>query len=86
MTRTLLHTLVDALLALALLRSSSPAATPVAAMAAAGAGVAQRVQRLLFPPTPTHARVGLSLVLGAVLLGPILPAGMTVIVPMLCAS
>jgi beta-lactamase regulating signal transducer with metallopeptidase domain len=78
-------TVVDALLALSLPRARTPAITPAVAMGAAGVGVAERVERLLFPPDPTRTRVGLSLTLAAVLLGPAVTAGMTAIVPMLCA-
>jgi hypothetical protein len=77
--------LVDALVALTL-RAGSPPATPTSALAAAGAGVAQRVQRLLFPPSLTRARIGLTLTLGAVLLGPALSAGLMAVAPMLCAK
>jgi Zn-dependent protease with chaperone function len=76
---------VDALLALTLPATSTPVITPAVAMGAAGVGVAQRVERLLFPPDPTRARIGLTVTLAAVLLGPVLTACMTVIVPMLCA-
>jgi Zn-dependent protease with chaperone function len=76
---------VDALLALTLPAARIPAITPAVAMGAAGVGVAERVERLLFPPDPTRVRIGLTLTLGAVLLGPALTAAMTVLVPMLCA-
>lgn len=72
---------VDALLALVLPSPTSspphaPLATPVAALGAAGLAVTQRIERLLFPPDRTSARMGLALVLGAVLLGPSLAAGL----------
>jgi Zn-dependent protease with chaperone function len=77
---------VDALLALTLPGAvSPPVITPAVAMGAAGVGVAERVERLLFPPAPTRARIALTLTLAAVLLGPTLAAVMTVFVPMLCA-
>lgn len=76
---------VDALLALTLPAAPAPTITPAVAMGAAGVGVAERVERLLFPPDRTRARIGLTLTLGAVLLGPVLTAAMTVFVPMLCA-
>lgn len=94
-------TLVDALLALTLTPTSSsptgappaPSATrpatrtgtPTGALAAAGTGVARRAQRLLFPPDPTRARLGLTLALAVVLLGPTLATGIAGAVPMPCA-
>jgi len=75
-------TVADALIALTL---PAPPATPVTAMAAAGVSVTQRVQRLVFPPNPTPARLGLTLILAGVLLSPLLTVGMTALAPMLCA-
>lgn len=76
---------VDALLALTLPDVSPPAITPAVALGATGVGVAERVERLLFPPDPARARLGLTLTLAGVLLGPVFTAAMTVFVPMLCA-
>jgi hypothetical protein len=42
------------------------------------------VQRLLFPPNPMPARLGLALILAGVLLSPLLTVGMTALAPMLC--
>lgn len=82
-------TVVDALLALILPSPTSspphaPLATPVAALGAAGLAVTQRIERLLFPPDRTSARTGLALVMGAVLLGPALTAGLMIAPPALC--
>jgi Zn-dependent protease with chaperone function len=78
-------TVADALLALAL-PGGGPSRTPTVALPAAGAGVAARVERLLFPPDPTRARIALTLTLVAGLLSPVVATGMTVLVPMLCGG
>ena len=78
-------TVADALLALAL-PGGGPSRTPTVALPAAGTGVAARVERLLFPPDPTRARIALTLTLAAGLLSPVIATGMTVLVPMLCAG
>lgn len=78
-------TVADALIALAL-PTPTPPLTPAVAMGAASVGVAERVERLFDPPAATPTRIALTLTLAAVLLGPALAAGMTVLVPMLCAS
>ncbi|BBZ07668.1 M56 family metallopeptidase [Mycolicibacterium monacense] len=82
-------TVVDALLVLILPSPTSssphaPLATPVAALGAAGLAVTQRIERLLFPPNRTPARTGLALVMGAVLLGPALTAGLMIAPPVSC--
>ncbi|OFJ51138.1 peptidase M48 [Mycolicibacterium grossiae] len=82
-------TVVDALLALILPSPTSspphaPLATPVAALGAAGLAVTQRIERLLFPPDRASARTGLILVMGAVLLGPALTAGLMSAPPVPC--
>jgi Zn-dependent protease with chaperone function len=75
-------TVVDALLALALPTPHPPGA---AALGAAGLGVAQRVERLLFPPDSARARISLTLTLAAGLLGPaIAVAVMLAASPTLC--
>jgi hypothetical protein len=56
----------------------------VAALGAAGLAVTQRIERLLFPPDRTSARTGLALVMGAVLLGPALTAGLMTAPSVLC--
>ena len=73
-------TVVDALLAL-----SRPAgtATEIPALGAVGVGVAQRVERLLFPPDRTRARLTLGLTLGALLLGPVCTAALLITGPAL---
>lgn len=83
-------TVVDALLALALPTPSAsiqdPAvAVPAAALCAAGSGVTQRVERLLFPPDPLRARVTLSLATIAAFLGPAVTVGLLITLPTLCA-
>ncbi|MCH9730421.1 MAG: M56 family metallopeptidase [Actinomycetia bacterium] len=77
---------VDALLALALPSPMlTPAvAVPAPALSAAGSGVAQRVERLLFPPAKLRARITLSLATSAVLLGPVVAASLLIAVPTLC--
>lgn len=82
-------TVVDALLALTLPNPTAPMPAPVAAMSApalsaAGTGVPQRVQRLLFPPDQRRARITLSLAAGATLLGPVVTASLLIAVPTLC--
>lgn len=79
-------TVVDALLALTL---PTPMPAPVApmpapALSAAGSGVTQRVQRLLFPPNQLRARFTLSLAASATLLGPVVTASLLIAVPTLC--
>jgi hypothetical protein len=44
------------------------------------------VERLLFPPDPTRARIALTLTLVAGLVSPVVATGMTVLVPMLCGG
>lgn len=85
-------TVVDALLALALPTPTPSASTefpavaaPAAALSAAGSGVAERVERLLFPPDQLRARVTLSLATVTALLGPAVTVGLLVAVPTLCA-
>lgn len=81
-------TVVDALLALALpaqtARMPVPARVHAVALSAAGSGVTQRVERLLFPPDQLRARITLSLATGALLLGPAVTAGLIIAVPTLC--
>lgn len=79
------HTVADALVALALPHPSAPSPTPALALGAADRGVAQRVERLLFPVNPAGARLAMTLTICAVLLGPALTAGMSVVAPMACA-
>ena len=84
-------TVVDALLALALPAPSAPMqvstfAVPAGALNAAGSGVAQRVERLLFPPDQLRARVTLSLATLTALLGPVVTAGLLIAIPTLCAQ
>lgn len=78
------RTVADALVALALPRASNPSPTPALALGAADRGVAQRVERLLFPVNPAGARLAMTLTICAVLLGPALSVGMRVLAPMAC--
>jgi Zn-dependent protease with chaperone function len=85
-------TVVDALLALTL---PSPAAAvaispqltsaSVTALNATAHGVTQRVERLLFPPDLTRARIALTAAIGAVLAGPAITAAVMTAVPVLCS-
>lgn len=79
------ETVADALVALALPPSGRPYATPALGLGAARVGVAQRVERLLFPPAAAPARAGLTAVLATVLLGPAAMAAMTTLVPVFCS-
>jgi Zn-dependent protease with chaperone function len=78
-------TVADALLAL-VLPGGGASRAPSVALSAAGVGVAARVERLLFPPDPTRARIALTLTLAAGLLSPLIVTGLTVLVPMLCGG
>lgn len=59
---------------------------PAAALGAAVVGVAQRVERLLFPLSPIRGRLSLGLALGVLLLGPFLTSGLMITVPALCGQ
>jgi len=66
-------TVVGALLALTL-GPAAPARPPALALSAAAVGVADRVERLLFPPDVTRARLLQGLTLGLAVVGPVLAA------------
>ena len=78
-------TVVDALVALTL-GTPKGAAAPAAALGAAGVGVADRVQRLLFPPNTTRAWFAQTLTVGLLLLGPIVAAELIMTQSSLCLS
>ncbi|GAA3064421.1 hypothetical protein GCM10010464_31040 [Pseudonocardia yunnanensis] len=61
---------VDALLSLCAPGVSVPNPLPVPGLGAAKAGVADRVERLLFPPNPARARLAQTAAMAALLLGP----------------
>jgi Zn-dependent protease with chaperone function len=80
-------TVVDALVALTLGGPKNSAGAPgAAALGAAGVGVADRVQRLLFPPDITRAWLAQTLAVGLLLLGPIIAAELIMTQPLLCLS
>lgn len=72
-------TVVGALLALA-----APSLVPAPALGAAGLGVADRVERLLFPPAAT--RIRLAAILGALLIGPVTAAAVVITQSPLCIT
>jgi hypothetical protein len=76
-------TVVGALLALTL---GPPAPTPAPALGAAAIGVADRVERLLFPPAAAPARLAQILALGALLFGPLVAAALIVTQSPLCIT
>ena len=76
-------TVVGALLALTL---GPPAPAPAPALGAAAIGVADRVERLLFPPTPAPARLAQNLALGALLIGPLVAAALIASQSPLCIT
>jgi Zn-dependent protease with chaperone function len=78
-------TVVDALVALTLGAPRGPAA-PAAALGAAGIGVADRVERLLFPPATARARLAQILAVSLVLLGPIIAGELIMTHSVLCLS
>jgi Zn-dependent protease with chaperone function len=82
-------TVVDALLALALPSPTTPTPSAVAlapsALHAAGSGVVQRVERLLVPPNQFRGRVGITLAIGSMLIGPVTMSGLMAATPMLCS-
>lgn len=61
------------------------AAIPAAALGAAGLAVAQRIERLLFPPSRIRERVCLTLAMGAGIAGLALTAWLIIAPPMMCA-
>jgi Zn-dependent protease with chaperone function len=74
-------TVVGALLALA---ASGLAPAPASALGAAGLGVADRVERLLFPPA--SARVRLATILAGLLVGPMITAALVIMQSPLCIT
>lgn len=72
-------TVVGALLALA-----APGLLPAAALGAAGLGVADRVERLLFPPP--SARIPLAAILAGLLVGPVITATLVITRSPLCIT
>lgn len=73
------NTVVAALLALA-----APGLLPAPALGAAGVGVADRVERLLFPPAA--ARMRLAAILGGLLIGPLIAAALVLTQSPLCIT
>jgi Zn-dependent protease with chaperone function len=78
-------TVVDALLALCVPSSSAPSPLQVPGLGAAGVGVADRVERLLFPLNPVRARLAQAAAAGALLLGPATMAALVFTQYPLCA-
>lgn len=74
-------TVVGALLALA---APGLVPTPAPALGAAGLGVADRVERLLFPPA--SARIRLAAILGGLVLGPVIAAALVITQSPLCIT
>lgn len=74
-------TVVGALLALA---APGLVPAPAPALGAAGVGVADRVERLLFPPA--SARLRLAVVLGGLLVGPIIATALIITQSPLCIT
>ncbi len=72
-------TVVGALLALA-----APGLVPAPALGAAGVGVADRVERLLFPPA--SARLRLAVLLGGLLVGPVIATALVITQSPLCIT
>ena len=72
-------TVVAALLALA-----APSLLPAPALGAAGVGVADRVERLLFPPAT--ARTRFAAILGGLLIGPVIAAALVLMQSPLCIT
>ncbi len=82
-------TVVGALLALTAPSRSATgmsAVLPAAALGAAGPGVADRVERLLFPPNPAQLRRARGVAAGALLLGPAATALVMLTVFPLCMT
>lgn len=82
-------TVVGALLALTTPSRSATgmsAVLPAAALGAAGPGVADRVERLLFPPNPAQLRRARGVAAGALLLGPAATALVMLAVFPLCMT
>lgn len=82
-------TLVDALVALTTpapvpAGAGAPGPVPAGALDAAGGGVAQRAERLLFPPDPIRARLALGVTLGGLLLGPVFLSVLMISAPLAC--
>ncbi|MBO0848101.1 MAG: hypothetical protein J2P20_01455, partial [Pseudonocardia sp.] len=63
------HTVIGALLALAAYPATPLAPSPM--LGAAGPGVADRVERLLEPPSRARSRMSTGITLGTLLLGPL---------------
>lgn len=78
-------TVVEALLSLCTPGASAPSLLPVQGLGAARAGVADRVERLLFPLNPGHARLGQAAAAAALLLGPLTMAALVLAQSPLCA-
>lgn len=66
--------------------STAPALLPAVALGAAGPGVADRVERLLFPPDPAQLRRARGVAAGALLLGPAATALVLLTVFPLCMT
>jgi Zn-dependent protease with chaperone function len=78
-------TVVDALLALCAPNPSAPSPLPVPGLGVTGVGVADRVERLLFPPDPAHARLAQAATAAALLLGPLTMGALVLTQSPLCA-
>lgn len=76
------ETVVGALLALCAPGPSAPSPLRVPGLGAAGAGVADRVERLLFPPGPARARLARGATAGALLLGPLAMGSLIIQAPL----
>jgi Zn-dependent protease with chaperone function len=78
-------TVVDALLALCAPNPSAPSPLHVPGLGATGVGVADRVERLLFPPNPAHARLAEAATAAALLFGPLTMAVLVLTQSPMCA-
>lgn len=74
-------TVAGALLALA---APGLVSAPAPALGAAGVGVADRVERLLFPPASAHVR--LAVILGGLLVGPVVAAALVATQSSMCVT
>jgi Zn-dependent protease with chaperone function len=78
------HTVIGALLALAAYPATTPAPSPV--LGAAGSCVADRVERLLEPPSPARSRMSRGMTLGTLLLGPLGVAALLLVGTSVCLT